>query len=335
MTPEKSYDPELLTLLEPRTYERELYGFRGGRFNSDRTKFFAYTYAHFDSVEFEDYYWIFLNFGSHSSMGADTTRQQKWVDDHSYRMKGMEECIKEGIYKAWSINFTGMLYEDKWFVSKWLTFWGEQLDEGESITWLTRGLSDPEFWSKGSFGPPIVLNGLDGQPVRDIEEEEFSPAPWLVTRIKRDEKEKINHAFEQYMIVAYIDPFLQQLRIHSPDQYVDFLPIFGNYTLLYSRERSHFLLVTISRHRQKGYRLLWFFYEPMSSAFYRWTFPSIRYSERSYFDGDDVIAVLKDISEWNDWRFLNSSRTLDDPNFWAEYVLKKEAGQYLWLEAVG
>jgi len=59
------------------------------------------------------------------------------------------------------------------------------------------------------------------------------------------------------------------------------------------------------------------------------------HSEGYYFDGDDVINVLKDISEWNDRRFLNSSRTLDDPNFWAEYVLKKEAGGYLWLEAIG
>jgi hypothetical protein len=335
MTPEQPYDLELLTLLEPRTYERELYGFRGGRFNSDRTKFFAYTYGRFDSAEFDDYHWVFLNFGGHSSMGTDTTREQKWIDDHSYHMKGMEECIKEGIYEAWSINFTGMLYEEKWFLSKGLTFWGEQMDEEKSISWLTRGWSDPEFWSKGSFGPPMALNGLNGQPVRNIEEEEFSPAPWLVTSIKRDEKEKINQAFEQYMNVAYIDPFLQRMRIHSPEEYVDFSPIFGNYTLLYPRERSHFLLVAISKHREKGYRLVWFFYEPASSTFYRWTYPQIRYSKGYYFDGEDLIVVLKDISEWNDGRFLNSSRTLDDPNFWAEYVLKKEAGQYLWLEAVG
>lgn len=41
------------------------------------------------------------------------------------------------------------------------------------------------------------------------------------------------------------------------------------------------------------------------------------------------------IAEFEGFFILSNSRTLDDPNFWAEYVLKKESGQYLWLEAVG
>jgi len=330
--PENPYDPELMALLAPRMSEPELYGFRGGRFNSDRSKFFAYTYARLDSVEFVDFHWVFLNFSYHSSMGADTERQQKWIDDQRYQMKTMEECIKEGIYQAWSINFSGILYEGEWFIAKDLTFWGEQLDEETSTSRLTRRLDDPGFWSNGMFGPPLVVNGPDGQPFRNIGEEEFSPAPWLVTSIKCDEKAKVNQAFDRYMTVAYIDPFLQRMRIRFPDRYVNFSPVFGYYNLFYPRERSHFLLVTISKHREKGYRLVWFFYEPASSMFYRWTYPPSRYSEDPYSDGEEVIDVLKDISEWNDGRFLNSSRTLDDPNFWAEYVLKKEDGRFRWLE---
>lgn len=331
----QSYDPGLTAILEPRTYERELYGFRGGRFNPDRSKFFAYTYARLDSVEFDDYHAIFLDINSHSSVGADTERQMKWVDDRSYQMKDMEECIKEGIYLAWSFRFTGILYEQEWYVQKELIFWGEQLDEKTALAHHTRRLDDPDFWNKGMFGPPYVCKTPAGLPIRNIEEEEFEGMPWLVSSIKIEEKGKINRAFERYMNLALVHPFLQRMRIGFPDEFVDFSSLFGeNYTLLYSGERTYFLLVTMAKHRVEGYRLVWFFYEPTAATFYKWTYPQPRHSGWRYWYVEDVIVDLKDICEWNDSGFLNSSRTLDDPRFWSEYVLAHEGGRHLWLEPI-
>lgn len=334
MTPEKPYDHELLTLLEPRTYERELYGFRGGLFNASRTKFSAYTYARLDSVDYDDYQALFQDSG-HSSVGADIERQKKWLDGRHYQMKDMDERIKEGIYLAWSIQFTGIFFEEEWFVQKELIFWGEQIDEAKSIAWLSRGLDDADFWNKGPFGQLLVFDDSNGRPFRNIEAEEFAGAPSLVSHLKIEEKRKINRAFERYMNLIFVHPFLQSMRIRFPDEYVDFSSLFGDYTLLYSRERTFFLLVTMARHRLKGYRLVWFLYDPSSSRFYRWTYPLPRYSEWDYAYGEDVIADIKDISEWNEHHFLLSSRTLDDPNFWAEYVWKAENGCYRWLEAIG
>jgi hypothetical protein len=323
-----------MAILAPRTYEQELHGFRGGRFSSDRTKFFAYTYACLDSVEYDDYQAIFLDFGCHSSIGADSERQQKWIDAHSYQMKDMEECIKDRIYLAWSLQFTGMLYEGDWFVQKSLTFWGEQIDEGKSIALLTRGLDDPVFWTKGPFGPTEVIARLDNRSYRNVEEEEFLGVPSLVSQLKIEEKRKLNGAFQRYMNILYVHPFLQQMRIRFPDEYVDFSSLFGDYTLLHSKDRSCFLVVTMAKHSLKGYRLVWFFYEPPSSKFYRWTYPKPRYSKWVYAYGEDVIEDLKDICEWNDFGFLTSSRTLDDPRFWSEYVLKSENGRYRWIEEI-
>jgi hypothetical protein len=124
------------------------------------------------------------------------------------------------------------------------------------------------------------------------------------------------------------------MRILFPDEYVEFSSLFGDYTLLYSRSRTFFLLVAMAKHRAKGYRLVWFLYDPSLSRYYRWTYPQPRYSASGYAYGDDVIEVLKDISEWNEYGFLQSSRTLDDPQFWAEYVWKTENGRYRWLEPV-
>jgi hypothetical protein len=124
------------------------------------------------------------------------------------------------------------------------------------------------------------------------------------------------------------------MRIRFPVEYVDFSPLYPEHTLLYPRDRSCFLLVTMAQHKQKGHRLVWFFYEPSSGRFYRWTYPQSRYSDGSYWYVQDVIDDLKNISEWDDYRFLSSSRTLDDQNFWTEYVLKKQNGRYAWLEAI-
>jgi len=45
-----------------------------------------------------------------------------------------------------------------------------------------------------------------------------------------------------------------------------------------------------------------------------------------------VIDAISDISGWDDYDFLTSSRTLDDPAFWSEFVLKRAGGRYQWLE---
>lgn len=85
-------------------HESELYGLRGGLFNSDRTKFFAYTYARFDSVEFDNYWGVLLGFGWYSIFGDDDERSKKWIDEHHCQSKSMEEYVKEGVYLAWCVR---------------------------------------------------------------------------------------------------------------------------------------------------------------------------------------------------------------------------------------
>jgi hypothetical protein len=90
----------------------------------------------------------------------------------------------------------------------------------------------------------------------------------------------------------------------------------------------------MAKHQTLGYRLVWFFYETGVGKFYRWTYPQPRYREWSYHYSEDLIMDLQAISDWDDQRFLKSSRTMEDQRFWSEYVLKTTEGRFHWLEEI-
>ena len=189
----------------------------------------------------------------------------------------------------------------------------------------------------------LVLLGKDGlikylvpdQQMRNVELEEFSGMPWLVSNIKIERKTRVNSAFAKYMNATLIHAFLRQMRIRFFDEFVEFSSLFGeDYYVVFPDSKAFFLIVTMAKHPTLGYRLVWFFYEGGTGKFYRWVYPQPRYSEWSYHYSEDVIIDLQAISEWNDQMFLNSSRTMDDQRFWSEYVLKTKEDQYQWLKEI-
>jgi hypothetical protein len=144
--------------------------------------------------------------------------------------------------------------------------------------------------------------------MRDIEQEEFPGMPAVVSTIRVREKKKVNDAFSHYMNVAFVYPFFQRLRIQQPEEFVEF--------------QKCFLVVAMARHQTLGYRLVWFFFDSETETFYRWTYPQPEYSSHNYHYALNVIDDIRDVTGWDDHSFLRSSRTLDDPAFWSEYVLK-------------
>lgn len=328
-----TYNPVIFNILERRLDKQQLHGYYGGKINQDQTKFFAYTYVPLNSIDFEAFsYW--LTSRSFSSTGVDFEKMKKFIDERSYQMKTTEECIQEGLYRAYAMKFYGVYYEEEWFILNELTFFGENMSGEAAKEFLSRYDDHPDRWNMGGFEKVDSLNtpGTD-EPMRDIETEEFSGLPAIVSYLKIERKMKVNRAFEQYMNLSVIDPFFKRMRIQSFEEFSEFSSLYGeNYTMVYPDSKTFFLVVAMAKHITKGYRLVWFFYDTTPGKFYRWTFPKPRFSERSYHYSEDVIMDLINISDWNDFQFLNSSRTMEDQRFWAEFVLKKEHGRYIWLD---
>lgn len=328
-----SYNTEILNILEPRVNKQDLHGYYGGMLSPDKTKLVAYTYVPLDSIDFDEYNYM-LNCG-HSVIGTNLERKKKYLDDGTYQMKSMEECINEGIYKAFSSQFCGIFYEGKWFIQHDLLFFDDQMTEEDAKAYFSWRDKLPDHWNESPFDMGLIhtIPGTD-ESMRDVEREEFTGMPWLVSHMKIEHKTKVNRAFTTYMNTAVVHPFLSRMRIRSFDEFNEFISLFGYYTLVFPENKAHFLIVTMAGHKVKGYRLVWFFYDPVLNKFYRWTYPTPRFSEWSYHYPEDVIQDLHTISDWNDCRFLNSSRTMDNQRFWSEFVLKKEDGRYQWLEEI-
>lgn len=329
------YNPEIYYILERRVDQQQLQGYYGGKLSPDKTKFFAYTYVRLNAIEFEDYRYLLTSTGC-SSTGVDFEKLKKIVDERAYQMKSTEECIQEGLYTAYTIKFFGVYCDEKWFILDELLFFGEDMSEEAAKTLLSRYDDHPDRWNLGPFeiDRPLNFPGTD-KPMRDIEEEEFAGVPSVVSRLKVEQKMKVNRAFGQYMNASVVHPFLKRMRIQFFEDFSEFLPLFDeDYTLVFPESKIYFLVVAMARHSTKGYRLVWFFYDTMLGKFYRWTFPQPRFNEWRYHYAEDVIMDLISISDWNDFRFLNSSRTMENPRFWAEYVLKKQDDRYHWLQEV-
>jgi len=327
------YNTEILNLLERRVKKRDLEGYYGGIFSPDKTKFVARTYVRLDPARYEDYSHMY-GLG-HSAVGMDIERTKVYLDDGCYQSKSLEDCIEEGVYQAYSIRFSGAWWEGKWFILDELMFFGEKMDEAGAKTYLSKYDDIPDYWDIGNFKIDwnVKLPGTD-KPIRDVEREEYPGTPFLVSHIKIERKTAINRAYSAYINVSLVDPFLRQLRIDKFEEYVEFSSTPWGQTLLYPESKAFFLMVTLARHWELGWRLVWFFYDTAAARFYRWTYPQPRYTGMSYWYGEEVIEDIKDISGWDDYGFLNTSRTLDNPTFWSEYVLKKIEDRYQWLEEV-
>jgi hypothetical protein len=331
----QTYNPDIFYILERRVDQQQLQGYYGGKFNPDQTKFFAYSYVSLNSIDFEAFRYL-LTSDACSSTGVDFEKLQKFVDESSYQMKTTEECIQEGLYTAYALKFFGVYYEEEWFILIELLFFGENISEEAAKELLSQYDDHPDRWNLGGFDKVRSFNmpGTD-EPMRNIETEEFSELPWIVSDLKIEQKMKVNRAFGQYMNASVVHPFLKRMRIQFFEDFSEILSLYGeDYTLVFPDSKMYFLVVAMAKHITKGYGLVWFFYDTTPGKFYRWTFPQPRFCEWSYHYAEDVIVDLISISDWNDYRFLNSSRTMENQRFWAEYVLKKEQGRYIWLDEV-
>ncbi|WP_431213650.1 hypothetical protein ACQ86N_01685 [Puia sp. P3] len=332
------YNEEILAILRPRMPDWALEGYYGGMLSPDKTRLIGYTWQPVDRNNGDSRFFNnheTLCGGVHSSIGADTEQMKVYHEHGTWSAKGLEACIKEGIYTSLSLGFTGALHEGKWYIRCRLTFFGRQIDEAKAKAYRAQGVSDPDYFKKGAFAPYSEISSYTPR-IRQVEYEEYPDLPSVVSHALVEEKEKVNRAFSTYMNLAFVRPFFQRLRIRHPEDYVKSVGLFAedDFTLIFPAHKKYFLAVAMVEHQQLGWRLVWFFFDTAAERFYRWKLPTPQYHDHSYFYAEDIIEDLKAISNWDDYRFLNSSRTLDEDLFWQEYVLKKEKGEYLWLEPV-
>lgn len=328
---------ELRLLLWPRIEEPLLEGYFGGVFSDEHDKFYAATLTKISDVDYDDFEYLHDLVLSTSSMFYDHEKIKKFVTPDSWQAKSTRELIDEEVYIYFSVSFTGMLFEGEWFILKTLAFYGNQKEENELKNHIENPANKVDFWNDSLFLPNTPLQYVrSGKMVtlRDVQFEEFKDTPYLVAILKQEKKEKINKAFANYFDEEFIKPFFEKLRIAFPSEHAALCPLRVNYTLIFPAHKKQIIFCALVANSSGKWRLKYYLLNAGNRQFYEWLYFKSNEYDFSFFYGDLIIDDLKTVSNWDDEAFLDSSCTMDDENFWSEYVFKKENNNFSYLKSL-
>ena len=317
-----------------------LQGYLADVIDEEASKFYAITFVDIDPAAYEDNREIYdLNWG-YTSTGFDPETVKIYIDEGKrYQHKNLEQCVREGIYKFFSMQFFGSLYDNRWYISKSIAYIGDKMSKDEAIDWLSRGMNDRSILNSSTYMPIGTHHPqwtTDKPPMsRGVEFLEFVGMPELVANIRQEEKHALLRAHAQFLYLDLFSAVLDKLRVSRFENYNEYLPFYTiESSFIFSKKRNFALLPLTIRNSKEECRLEYFFWHDNEQKIYLWHyFPlTIMHSSFDYFE--EVINNLSKISYWNDPAFLHSSCTLDDEHFWQNYVLLKESGNYIYLTAI-
>jgi len=325
-------DKRIYRIIASQVEKPLLYGFSGGKFNDDGDKVTAYTYVVFSQVSNDGYSYYLDKIGGSLALNVDLEKQKKYIGDGAYQLKTPQECIEEGIYKSYGVRFIGMFYENDWYLMKELVYFGETVTEEYARNVLSFNTSQ-NIWDDDLFIP--YENIKKNSTFINSEMDEFKDYPYLIAIIKQQKKGAVNHAFRRYMNEIIFLPFVQKMKMFFPVEYANFIPLYSDdYELIFPENKKHILMVAMVENENELCRIEYFFYQVEQKKIYKWTYLPVENYGHSFHYSPEIIEQLSKISSWKDYTQLNSSCTLDDDNFWNDYVLKQESGEYIYLQAI-
>lgn len=314
-----------------------LSGYAKGIIDENNEKLYAYTYVIINPEAFQNHY---TDWGC-SIIGVDDEKTRIYLDGgKSYQHKNAAQCIQEGIYKCLSIKFYGCFYENRWYILKELAYFGELITKEDAIVILSDGIQDTSVLNRSSYLPIDVYypqwNPAEPLESRGVEYDEFIGMPELAAHISQEEKYTLLRAHSTFVYLDVFAPVLNMLRATRFETYNEYYPSYPvELSLIFSKERNFAILPLMVMNSKQEYRLCYFFWHDGEKKIYEWQYFQSAVYEFSFHYADEIIAGLSGITYWNDTAFLYSSCTLDDENFWQNYVLAKSHNKYTYLTEPG
>lgn len=314
-----------------------LQGYVQDLINEEAGRLYAFTFVDIDPETFENNY---ADWG-YSSMGFDEEKTRIYLDEGKcFQHKNSTQCAQEGIYKAFSLKFYGCFYEERWYIQKELTYFGEHINREDAIITLSESIKDGSVLNSTYYLPMQAhfpqWNPAEQPLSRGVEQLEFTGMPELVAYIKQQEKQALLQAHSRFLYLDVFSPLLNRLKASRFNEYNEYAAMYLiEYSFIFSAARNFALLPLMIMNSKKEYRICYFFWHGAERKVYQWHYFKSHVYHSSFHYAEEIINDLSGVCYWNNVHFLHSSCTLDDENFWQNYVLVKQNGQYLYLTEPG
>ncbi|MBB6126782.1 hypothetical protein [Mucilaginibacter lappiensis] len=336
------------TVLKPHLDEKIFKQLVGGFFDETQKRFIAFAFMPIKRSMFYEYDYLFeLSTSGHSAIyfSAEIREKKKnYIDQNTFQYKSIQELIEEGIYKSLLIIYTGEFDFNEWNILRSCCF-SDTKDKNKMLQsrldWIKENTLKDYFFSKDTIFQEALEHHTKLMSYVQTKNEaitipsELKPFVGhsnLVALVRAEKKQKLNLAFQDYIKKAVYHPLIISLKTNYPDIYETVWGFYGNdCNFLTPSHRQFCLMLFMATYKRKKSLLQFYFYHLQENKLYKWIYFELHpYKEK--FDYDLIQRVFSPISKLDNMDYIHDPRcNFDDDDFWNNFVLKKNNGEYQYL----
>jgi len=333
-------------VLRPQIHPEILKFLVGGIFNDSRKRLVAYAIIPLDTTFYEESGYLFDYFekSTLSMRQSDETTEKTriYLDGGSFTYKSIQVSIEEGLYHQLLISFYGDFDFSEWNIMREYTFFDTKDIESlfQNIL-FKQNIPIKDFLFKSSiFQNTEEFFAMMNYPGRELEVpistnmKPYIGHSHLVAIIRNERKTSVNYAYETYIKKAFFEPLSIKLKTHFPDKYRDITSFWApGCDMMYPDHKQFCLMITFVIDKDEVVRLQCFVYTHLNNKLYEWTyFPPKPYEHYGGYS-EALVDIFKSVSKCDHMDYIREPEcTLDDNDFWNNYVFKKENGKYVYLK---
>ncbi len=321
--------------------------FKGGFFDDQRKRFFGYAIAEVNTEFYSEYGYLFDDFKKGYSVnqsGITSEKTKIYLDSGAYQYKSIEERIEAGLYHHLLISFYGDFDFGEWNILHGYNFTDEKNSDVVFRNQLL-GLKGPIkdwFFSDSIFQDTTKFFESMNYPDKEIEipvstnMKEFIGHSHLTALVRNERKVIVNTAYESYIKKVFFEPFAIKLKTHYPEKYYQMGSFWASdCDMMYPDHKQFCLMISFAIDKNEIAMLQCFVYRHDENRILEWTyFPAEPYEHYGAYS-EAIVDIFKPISKCDHMDYIREPDcTLDDDDFWDNYVFKKEGGEYLYLNEI-
>lgn len=298
-------------------------------YNADQTKFVGFLYRKVDKQNFK------------SLAESKKDKQVKILSGSNIK----EEGFLDHIPQSYSYIVKGVFSNGRWYYKKDKVTYFEAENEKEGKLEYLNNLQSwgyfkdnlteisPDFWD-GELFEKIPdrrkdPNWEEYQDMWETEEREnrnYIGMYELVAGQLKEEKTASENTFKDSVFNHIFKPFYDEKGKSGEDQILEYKSSSKDFLLIYDSGKKAILNPIEIKDAKGIVKVRYFVFLPASGEIYEWSYFPASISKKGSVN-NSIMENLAKITKWN-----YSYDTLDDEQFWNNYVLLKENGAYRYLK---